>query len=309
MELEERFGVRLSEDAIARVNSLRDLLEEARQTAATAPEEVGRPSPEQERWLEPRSAFERALARTLLVLDGWLLRALFGVRVDGLEHLPRGRPYLLTPNHESYLDPVALCAVLPWEQLRHLYWAGWAGLLFRGPLTRLFSRVFQVLPVDPERGLTSTLTLGRAVLERGDPLVWFPEGGRSTDGRLQPFLPGSRAAAGAHGRARGAGVDRGHVRGVAAGAASAATASGQHPHRPAACAGQLWSLAAPKSSAIAASPSACAKRWQSWHPKSRRGTRGQPCDLTRRRCRTHVSRSEDAPCAGASPWWTFRSPT
>ena len=77
MELEERFGVRLSEDAIARVNSLRDLLEEARQAAATAPEEVGRPSPEQERWLEPRSAFERALARTLLVLDGWLLRALF----------------------------------------------------------------------------------------------------------------------------------------------------------------------------------------------------------------------------------------
>jgi long-chain acyl-CoA synthetase len=47
-----------------------------------------------------------------------------------------------------------------------------------------------VLPVDPERGLTSTLTLGRTVLERGDPLVWFPEGARSTDGRLQPFLPG-----------------------------------------------------------------------------------------------------------------------
>ena len=62
MELEERFGVRLSEDAIARVNSLRDLLEEAKQAAATAPEELGRPSPEQERWLEPRSAL-RAGAR------------------------------------------------------------------------------------------------------------------------------------------------------------------------------------------------------------------------------------------------------
>ncbi|HEX6115402.1 MAG TPA: AMP-binding protein [Geminicoccaceae bacterium] len=190
MELEERFGVRLSEDAIARVNSLRDLLEETKQAAETAPEELGRPSPEQERWLEPRSALERALARTLLVIDRWLLRGLFRVRAEGLEHLPRDRPYLLTPNHESYLDPLAICAVLPWEQLRHLYWAGWAGLLFRGPFTRLFSRIFQVLPVDPERGLTSTLTLGRAVLERGDPLVWFPEGGRSTDGRFQPFLPG-----------------------------------------------------------------------------------------------------------------------
>ena len=190
MELEERFAVRLSEDAIARVNSLRDLLQEAKQAATTAPEELGRPTPEQERWLEPRSALEHALARTLLVLNRWLLRGLFGVRAEGLEHLPRDRPYLLTPNHESYLDPLAICAVLPWEHVRHLYWAGWAGLLFKGPLTRLFSRVFQVLPVDPERGLTSTLTLGRTVLERGDPLVWFPEGARSTDGRLQPFLPG-----------------------------------------------------------------------------------------------------------------------
>jgi long-chain acyl-CoA synthetase len=190
MELEERFGVRLSEDAVARVNTLRDLLEEARQAVETAPEEPGRLTPEQERWLEPRGFAERALARTLLVVDRWLLRTLFRVRAEGLEHVPRHGPYLMTPNHESYLDPLALCAVLPWAQLRELYWAGWAGLLFRGPFTRLFSRLFQVLPVDPERGLTSTLALGRTVLERGRPLVWFPEGGRSTDGRLQAFLPG-----------------------------------------------------------------------------------------------------------------------
>ena len=115
---------------------------------------------------------------------------MFRVRVDGLEHLPKEGPYLMTPNHESYLDPFAIAAVLPWQRLRKLHWAGWVGLLFRGPFTREFSRVFQVLPVDPEHGLTSTLTLGRAVLQRGAPLVWFPEGQRSTDGRLQPFLRG-----------------------------------------------------------------------------------------------------------------------
>ena len=59
--------------------------------------------------------------------------------------------------------------MLPWQRLRNLHWAGWVGLLFRGPFTREFSRVFQVLPVDPEHGLTSTLTLGRAVLQRGAP--------------------------------------------------------------------------------------------------------------------------------------------
>ena len=191
MELEEQFGIRLSEDAIARVNSLRDLLEEARQAADTAPEgEFGQLTPEQERLLEPRGPSARRLARGLLALDRWLMRAAFRVRVEGLEHLPKQGPYLMTPNHESYLDPFAISAVIPPAQQQELHWAGWVGLLFRGPLTRLFSRLFQVLPVDPERGLTSTLTLGRAVLERGQPLVWFPEGQRSIDGRLHGFLPG-----------------------------------------------------------------------------------------------------------------------
>jgi long-chain acyl-CoA synthetase len=124
------------------------------------------------------------------MLDRWLFRTVFRVRVDGLDHLPKEGPYLMTPNHESYLDPFAIAAVLPWPQLRNLHWAGWVGLLFRGPFTRLFSRIFQVLPVDPEHGLTSTLTLGRAILARGAPLVWFPEGQRSVDGRLHDFLRG-----------------------------------------------------------------------------------------------------------------------
>ena len=83
-------------------------------------------------------------------------------RVRGLENLPERGPFVLAPNHVSYLDSFALAAALDDGRLRETYWAGWVGLLFQGPLTRLFSRVFQILPVDPERGLTSTLALGRA---------------------------------------------------------------------------------------------------------------------------------------------------
>ena len=171
-------------------------------------------------------------------------------------------------------------AVLPWEQLRHLYWAGWAGLLFRDR-SPACSAVFQVLPVDPERGLTSTLTLGRAVLERGDPLVWFPRRGArpmdgftpscpgsgccSSDGSPRCAVPGSRAfevlAPGS--------ACRGRIR--------SASASGRR------CAGRLSH--GPKR---AASPHrrAPAPKGGRAGPRSRRGTR-QPCDLTRCRCRTH----------------------
>ncbi len=193
MELGERFGAQLSEDAVARVATLRDLLveiERAREGGAAAVE-IRDLSPEQERWLEPQGGPLRALAAVLFALNRLLMRGLFRLRVEGREHLPAQGPYLLAPNHASYLDPFAIAAALSWSELRRLYWAGWTGLLFRGPLTRLFSRAARVLPVDPERGLTSTLPLGLAALERGSALVWFPEGARSTDGRMHRFLPGA----------------------------------------------------------------------------------------------------------------------
>ena len=194
MELEERFGVRLSEDALSRVLTLRDLLQESLEAAASGAgideAEMRRLSPEQERWLAPRSAALTALAAVLYGLNRVVMRLVFRVRVHGMERLPEKRPLLIAPNHVSYLDPFVIAAALPLRRARQLYWAGWTGLLFRGPVTKLFSRATQVVPVDPERGLTSTLALARAVLEQGKQLVWFPEGGRSTDGKLHRFLPG-----------------------------------------------------------------------------------------------------------------------
>jgi long-chain acyl-CoA synthetase len=193
MELQERFGVRLDEDAIARIGSLRDLLQEIREAGTGSGATEGEPqglTPEQERWLEPQGHTVRMLGWLLYHANRALMRGLFRLRVEGLEHLPRAAPYLLAPNHASYLDPPVLAACLPFSRLRQLCWAGWTGVMFKGPLTRLLSRVANVVPVDPERGLTSTLGIGRGVLERGLALVWFPEGQRSKEGRLQPFLPG-----------------------------------------------------------------------------------------------------------------------
>jgi long-chain acyl-CoA synthetase len=191
MELSERFGAQLSENAVARVTTLRDLLVEVeRATEGGAGADIRDLSPEQERWLQPQGWPLRVLAAALFALNRLIMRGLFRLRIEGREELPAQGPYLLAPNHASYLDPFAIAATLSWSELRRIYWAGWTGLLFRGPLTRLFSRATRVLPVDPEGGLTSTLPLGLAALERGSGLVWFPEGARSTDGRLHRFLPG-----------------------------------------------------------------------------------------------------------------------
>jgi long-chain acyl-CoA synthetase len=76
------------------------------------------------------------------------------------------------------------------ETVNRTYWGGWTGIMFRDPVMRLVSRASQVLPVDQSSRPLANLALGAAALSRGYNLVWFSEGTRSRDGRLQPFQPG-----------------------------------------------------------------------------------------------------------------------
>lgn len=188
LELEERFGVRLSEEQVGEIQTIRDLLQAANDApAATQASEL---SEEKRRWLDPRGPVLTALAFVAYALDWVIMRVVFRLKVEGQEHLPKDGPFLITPNHVSYLDPPVLAAALPLHIVRRVVWAGWTGVMFSSAPMRLVSRVCRVVPVDAERGVTTTLLYGRAVVERGEVLVWFPEGQRSLDGTLQRFLPG-----------------------------------------------------------------------------------------------------------------------
>lgn len=188
LALERDLGVALREKEIARIVTIRDLLREA--AAVGSPETAAATVATTTRWLAPPGPglrLLRALGEPLVRLT---MRWAFHVQVEGLDRLPEDDPMLICPNHVSYLDPFAVGMALPRARLRRTYWGGWAGIAFNTGLRRLFSRAAQVIPVDPDRAAASGLTLGRMVLERGWNLVWFPEGGRSADGRLQRFLPG-----------------------------------------------------------------------------------------------------------------------
>ncbi|MEQ8231322.1 MAG: AMP-binding protein [Gammaproteobacteria bacterium] len=196
LAIERRTGVELDEATITRVETVRDLLHEV--AGATRGSAVADPlaDPEtvlnasQRRWLEPLSPRERRLARLLLPVDRLLMRLLTRCRAEGLEHLPTQAPYVLAPNHRSYLDAFVLLAVLPAHVIEVTHFAGWTGAAFGNPLTRQGSRLAQAVPIDPARHPRSSLALGAAVLARGRALAWFPEGRRSPTGTLQAFRPG-----------------------------------------------------------------------------------------------------------------------
>lgn len=188
LALERDLGVALKESEIARIVTLRDLLYEV---LASHEGEIGAASPAVEApWLAPLglgAGLFRALGEPLI---RFVMRWAFCLRVEGLNHLPRSGPVLICPNHVSYLDPFLLAAALPRKHLDKTYWGGWTGIVSSTPLRRLFSRAARAIPVDPDRAVASGLAMGGVVLTRGWNLVWFPEGARSLNGKLQRFLPG-----------------------------------------------------------------------------------------------------------------------
>jgi long-chain acyl-CoA synthetase len=144
----------------------------------------------QARWLRPLSRGEEIGARLLYRFNRRAMRALFRLEVIGRENLPASGNFICAPNHASVLDPLAVAAAFDFDRLRHTYWAGWTGMAFGNALLRSVSRLAQVLPIEQERAAYSSLAMSLLVLQRGKNLIWFPEGGRARDGRLQVFRTG-----------------------------------------------------------------------------------------------------------------------
>jgi len=196
-ELAERTGVVLPEAASAELRTVRDLLtrithgsERGAEQKSPLEDPEGALDARQRSWLEPKGPILRMAGRVLAAANRVSIRVFFRLEVHGMENLPAQGPFVLAPNHASFLDPFVLAAALTTPQLERLYWAGWTGVVFSGPIRRVFAKAAQAVPVDPVRATASNLAFGGTVLQRGLNLVWFPEGERSRDGRVLPFKLG-----------------------------------------------------------------------------------------------------------------------
>ena len=84
----------------------------------------------------------------------------------------------MAPNHLSFFDPPALGCKLP----RNLHYFA-RNTLFFGPLGMLI-RSLNSIPVNRDQLDLKTLRTVLGVLKNGHPLLVFPEGTRSKDGKL-----------------------------------------------------------------------------------------------------------------------------
>lgn len=120
----------------------------------------------------------------------WLImKTIFSpVRVTGLERIDTSKPHVYAANHASALDIPVLYVNLPFQfriafkkELLSYPVVGWQ-----------LKRSGQVC-IDQQNPSHSISSIRAALkgLKAGLPLVIFPEGGRTPDGEIKPFLPGA----------------------------------------------------------------------------------------------------------------------
>jgi 1-acyl-sn-glycerol-3-phosphate acyltransferase len=110
------------------------------------------------------------------------------VKVTGLDKIDTSKPHVYAVNHASAMDIPVLYAYLPFQfrivfkkELLAYPVVGWQ-----------LKRSGQVC-IDQQRPTNSIAAIRSAVksLKAGMPLVIYPEGGRTPDGEVKPFLPGA----------------------------------------------------------------------------------------------------------------------
>lgn len=202
VELEKELGGDVEEGQLADIYTVRDLVNAVLESAAsgktvskaqfagwsavlredpTDPDvlDLAKPHPIAE-------AFWYFVTRMLQLIA----RDRFHLTVSGIEKLPKDTTYILSSNHQSYLDPVALASILPRGVFVNCFAVG-TSEIFGAGIMRKLARAVRVVVVDPDANLIPAMRAGAFGLSHGRNLILYPEGERSIDGTPRTFKKGA----------------------------------------------------------------------------------------------------------------------
>jgi len=202
VEIEKELGGDVEESQLAEIYTVRDLVNAVLESAASGKtvskaQFAGWSAVLRE---DPTDPDVLELARPHPVVEGFwyfvtrglqlIARDRFHLTVSGLEKLPKTGTYILSSNHQSYLDPVVLASILPREVFSNCFAVGTSEIFGTGFMRKL-AKAVRVVVVDPDANLIPAMRAGAFGLSHGRNLILYPEGERSIDGTPRTFKKGA----------------------------------------------------------------------------------------------------------------------
>jgi glycerol-3-phosphate dehydrogenase (NAD(P)+) len=137
--------------------------------------------------MDREALLERARTRGVNPLVYWIVRAILQPAFHlywrlsriGREHIPPTGPVILASNHRSFLDPFVIAVMAR----RPIYFMAKKELFVNRPVSWLLGAL-GAYPIDRGASDQDAMATTRAILERGDGVLIFPEGTRTRPGEL-----------------------------------------------------------------------------------------------------------------------------
>lgn len=191
---EEEFGIQVNRERIGKINTANDLLKlsrevpvsERRKQVAAWSERLREPGgdPVVDALCKKRSRAGKLFVKFTKRVVLFLLRLCFRLEITGREKIPDRGPFLVCPNHQSFLDPLLLYALLPDETLYIAYEGS-----FRHPPLSWIVQFSRLLLTGQGGSVPECLKLAYEGLRRGMIVCVFPEGTRTNiHGLMKPRL-------------------------------------------------------------------------------------------------------------------------
>lgn len=140
----------------------------------------------------PGGLFDRSGSRLHWFSRTWswlIMKTIFSpVKVTGFDKIDTSKPHVYAANHASALDIPVIYVNLPFQ-----FRIAFKKELLAYPVVGWQLKRSGQICIDQQNPSHSISSIRAALkgLKSGLPLVIFPEGGRSPDGEIKPFLPGA----------------------------------------------------------------------------------------------------------------------
>ncbi|NIP38955.1 MAG: AMP-binding protein [Candidatus Dadabacteria bacterium] len=192
--LENEFGLNLTDEELSEINKLEDILTriegcDVDSQASEDPNHLkallysNNTEPVENIFNLNRDLFVKAFMRMFHFAASVFIKIMFRIRVEGMEKIPRSRPVLICPNHQSFLDPFVIYACLPGHLINKLMYLAF-GEYFKRPPASWLIKPWRIITTGSTRDLGKSLKLSYEGLKKGLSVCIFPEGGRTTTGEI-----------------------------------------------------------------------------------------------------------------------------
>ena len=181
------FGIEIDENLFSKIQTLDQLLEYIQNNKTKLETEV-----EAVNWSDilkqtmninlPKTWITRIIINHFARV---FLSVFFRFRAKGLENLPK-EPFIIAPNHQSFLDGLFVTSFMKNSTVSKTYFYAKQKHI-KNFFLRFLANTNNVIVMDINKDLKSSLQKMAVVLQKGKNLIIFPEGTRSKDGKLGDF--------------------------------------------------------------------------------------------------------------------------